>query len=151
MPEEFVHPRRFPANAPGAFYTTGHPCTGTGTVDGMIGDCLQCEAPEAEAPELLAPLNDDNLNTYFVRQPYTAVETEHACNAIRVCCVCALRYGGTDRSIITKLGNNPEHSDYILDGAGALVRVVGTSGDLLPFAQAIVVRIRESYASKNNG
>jgi hypothetical protein len=50
-------PLWFEKNAPGAFYSTG--------------GCTACGAPEAEAPTLLAPLTDDNLDTYFVRQPET--------------------------------------------------------------------------------
>ena len=52
------HPKRCPLNAPGPFYT--------------MGECLACEAPEAEAPDLLAPLTGGNYTTYFVRQPETA-------------------------------------------------------------------------------
>ena len=145
MSDVFQHPRRFPLNAQGDFYTTGQSYTGNGSVSGMIGDCLQCEAPEGEAPELLAPLVHDNLNTYFVRQPQNSEETEHACNAIRVCCVCALRYGGTDLSIIARLDNNPEHSDYVIGDTGSLVRVLGEDGELLPFSQHMRDRIRASY------
>ena len=72
-------------------------------------------------------------------------ETEHACNAIRVCCVCALRYGGTDLSIIARLGNNPEHSDYVIGDTGSLVRVLGEDGELLPFSQHMRDRIRATY------
>jgi hypothetical protein len=52
MTDIYQHPRRFPGNAPGAFYTTGQPCVAADAIGGMMGDCLQCEAPEAEAPEL---------------------------------------------------------------------------------------------------
>lgn len=83
--------QRCPLNGPGPFYTTGQ--------------CLACEAPEAEAPELLAPLCDANHTTYFVRQPETPEEVERACRAIQVCCVSDLRYGGTDRTIIERLRN----------------------------------------------
>lgn len=38
-------------NVPGAFYTTG--------------ECLACGAPESMAPELLAPLDDTNYETFF--------------------------------------------------------------------------------------
>ena len=97
-----MNPRhvRFPKNVAGPFYTTG--------------TCLACAAPEAEAPELLAPLSDDNYETYFVRQPSTPEETEKACRAIEVCCVAALRYGGEDPAIIRRLGNRPEYCDTIL-------------------------------------
>ncbi len=97
------HPRRCMLNVPGPFYTTG--------------DCLACEAPEIEAPELLAPLTGGNLTTYFVRQPETLEEIERACKAIQVCCILDLRYAGTDRAIIERLGNDENASDYtILDG-----------------------------------
>ena len=99
--------QRCPLNAPGPFYTAGQ--------------CLSCEAPEAEAPDLLAPLTDGNCTTYFVRQPQTPEEVEQACNAIRVCCVMDLRYGGRDRAIIERLGNDPQACDYVIRG-GQLVR-----------------------------
>ena len=87
---------------PGPFYTTG--------------DCLACDAPEHEAPELLAPLSDDNYDTYFVRQPTTPDEVERACRALEVCCVAALRYGGTDPEIIRRLGNDSDYCDRLLPG-----------------------------------
>ena len=92
---------RFPLNVAGAFYT--------------CGECMACDAPEQEAPELLAPLaNDGNLRTYFVRQPETAAEIERACWAIRVCCAADLRYGGTDPKIIARLGNTAYTCDYLV-------------------------------------
>lgn len=102
------------------------------------GDCLQCEAPETEAPELLAPLNDENMNTYFLRQPRTPEELSHACMAARVCCVSALRYGGRDISIIKQLQNNPEVCDFMIAEDGQLQLTVDAKGDFLPFAQKIV-------------
>ncbi len=91
---------RFPKNASGPFYTTG--------------TCLACGAPEDEAPELLAPLTDENYDTYFIRQPSTPEEAEKACRAIEVCCVAALRYGGQDTAIIRRLGNRPAYCDTLL-------------------------------------
>jgi hypothetical protein len=89
--------RRCPLNVAGPFYTGG--------------DCLACHLPENEAPDLLAPLTDENHVTYFVKQPQTAEEIERACKAIEVCCVADLRYGGTDISIIERLkGNNCDHA-----------------------------------------
>lgn len=93
---------RFRKNVPGPFYTTG--------------DCLACDAPEYEARDLLAPLTGDNFDTYFVRQPTTFVELERACRALEVCCVAALRYGGTDPNIIRRLGNDPDYCDRLLPG-----------------------------------
>jgi hypothetical protein len=97
---ENPHPKRCPLNAPGPFYT--------------MGQCLACEAPEAEAPDLLAPLTGGNCTTYFARQPETPDEVERACRAIRVCCVMDLRYGGTDRAIIERLGNDPLACDHVI-------------------------------------
>ena len=92
--------QRCPLNALGPFYTTGQ--------------CLACEAPEAEAPDLLAPLTDGNYTTYFLRQPQTSEEVERAYRAIQVCCVMDLRYGGTNRAMIERLGNDPLVCDYIV-------------------------------------
>jgi len=92
----------FHKNAPGLFYTTG--------------ECLSCTLPESEAPTLLAPLNDANSDTYFVRQPETREEIEMACRAAFVCCVSAIRYGGEDPAIIRRLGNRDDHCDHLLPG-----------------------------------
>jgi hypothetical protein len=91
---------RFRKNAPGDFYTTG--------------ECLFCGTPEHEAPDLLAPLTEDNSDTYFLRQPVTPEEVERACAAIEVCCVDALRYGGKDSKILTRLGNDRRYCDHPL-------------------------------------
>ena len=85
-------------NAPGPWYTTG--------------ECLACEAPEDEAPELLAPLTEENAETYFIRQPRSATEIEHACRAAEVCCVHAVRYGGHDAGIIRRLRNDQALVDH---------------------------------------
>jgi uncharacterized protein (TIGR02996 family) len=94
------HPSRCSLTVAGPFYT--------------CGSCLACEAPEAEAPDLLAPLGIGNFTTYFVRQPETVAEIERACRAAEVCCVLDLRYGGTDPKIITRLGNDPAYCDNLL-------------------------------------
>jgi ferredoxin len=97
--------RRLAKNAPGPFYTTG--------------DCLACGLPEQEAPELLAELDANNADTYFVRQPETPEEVERACRALKSCCIPALRYGGKDRAIITRLGNDPKYCDHVLGDGSA--------------------------------
>jgi hypothetical protein len=91
---------RFEKNVPGPFYTTGL--------------CMACGAPEAEAPDLLAPLEGDNFDTYFIKQPTTPDEIERACRAVECCCADALRYGGTDPTIIHRLGNSPACCDHVL-------------------------------------
>lgn len=93
-------PQRFPLNVEGPFYT--------------CGNCLSCGLPESEAPDLLAPLDDGNNRTYFRRQPQTPDELERACQAIRVCCLADLRYGGKDPAIIQRLGNDSLVCDFIL-------------------------------------
>ncbi len=95
----FEHPKRFPKNVPGPFYSTGDL-----DISGQwCGDCLFCGIPESEAPSLLAPLTDSNLDTYFIRQPVTDEEIDQACWAIKVCCVGALRYGGQNPKILERL------------------------------------------------
>lgn len=98
------------------------------------GDCLACEAPEGEAPQLLAKLSKTNTDTYFVQQPTSPNEINAACRALQSCCVSALRYAGKDRKIISQLGNNPQYCDYIIGGSGQLVRTLDDFGELLPFA-----------------
>jgi hypothetical protein len=75
---------------------------------------MACGAPEAEAPELFAPLEGENCDTYFVRQPATPDEVERACRAAQVCCLNAVRYGGDDASVIRRLGNCPDYCDHLL-------------------------------------
>lgn len=93
---------RFEKNAPWPFYATG--------------GCTACGTPESEAPDLLAPLTEENWDTYFVRQPATPEEIERACCAVEVCCLNALRYGGTDPTVIRRLGNRPDYCDHPLPG-----------------------------------
>jgi hypothetical protein len=93
---------RFHKNPPGPFYTTG--------------ECLACTMPEAVAPSLLAEINDDNGDTYFMRQPETPEEVDLACRAAFVCCVGSIRYGGHDSNIIRRLGNRGEYCDHLLSG-----------------------------------
>lgn len=99
-------PPRFEKNVPGDFYTTG--------------ECLACGAPEDEAPDLLAPIDDNNSETYFIKQPATSEEIERACRAIDVCCVEALRYGGKNPQIIRRLDNKSEYCDFKLEDISEL-------------------------------
>jgi hypothetical protein len=138
MSECFRNPCRFPKNVEGPFYTTGS----QGKDGYWCSNCLWCGAPEAEAPELLAELNETNSDTYFVRQPSTPEEFAKAISACLVCCTAALRYGGKDREIIHKLGNDPEMCDFIVSRSGNLQCVVGADGKLRPFTQKIVRKSR---------
>ena len=75
--------------------------------------------PESEAPDLMAPLTDDNYDTYFIRQPKTQEEIEQAIGATEVCCVDAVRYGGQDKKILRRLG--PSICDYLISPNGEVV------------------------------
>jgi hypothetical protein len=86
---------------------------------------------------LLAELTNDNRTTYFVRQPETELETERACKAVQYCCVDALRYAGQNADIISRLGNNPAHCDYLIGRDGRLVYCLEENGELLPWAAEI--------------
>jgi hypothetical protein len=57
---------------------------------------MSCGQPEHEAPELFAPLSDENWDTYLARQPATPAEVERACRAAQSCCLSTIRYGGRD-------------------------------------------------------
>ncbi len=141
----FHHPNRFPKNIEGPFYTTGCLSPATGDKSSPLVwccDCLWCEAPELEAPDLLAPLKDGNVDSYFIRQPSTQKEVERACMALMVCCVSAFRYGGKNRQIIERLGNNPELSDYVIAN-GALRLAVNEYSNFLPFAKRMIKRRRK--------
>jgi hypothetical protein len=106
---------RLPKNIEGDFYATGSICT-NGT---WMSDCTACGLPEYEAPNLLAELNDLNLDTYFIKQPETAGEIEQAISASDVCCTDAIRYGGKDKKIIEKM--LPHLCDYKISILGNVV------------------------------
>jgi hypothetical protein len=64
--------------------------------------CLQCMAPEAEAPELMG-FDEKSGNCYFKRQPATPEELEHAIAAVSVSDIQALRYGGHNEYVLRRL------------------------------------------------
>jgi hypothetical protein len=84
----------FPLNAPGDFYVE----------DGL---CIACEAPEHEAPALMSHVKDgsrdDCYHCYFKRQPQTPEEVQQAIRAVQVACCGAVRYGGRDPQIVSRL------------------------------------------------
>ncbi len=81
-------PKAYHLNAPGDFYVE----------DGM---CISCEAPEHEAPDLMA--HDETGHCYFKRQPQSSAETDRAILALTVGCCGATRYRGRDPEIIARL------------------------------------------------
>ncbi|MFM7023633.1 MAG: ferredoxin [Flavobacteriales bacterium] len=70
-----------------------HPLNVSGDFYVEKDSCILCGAPEVEASGLMEHSND---GCYFVRQPQTDEEIEHAISAIAVSCVSAVRYGGTE-------------------------------------------------------
>lgn len=81
--------RRTPLNVVGPFYVEADCCTA-------------CGAPEAEAPDLIR-FDDAHGSCYFHRQPVGPDETFRAIRALSVCCVNAVRYGGADPEILSRL------------------------------------------------
>lgn len=80
---------RTPLNAPGPFFTEKD-C------------CIQCHAPEAQAPELMA-FDEATGSCYFRRQPATASEAEQACRAVWASCCDAVQYDGGDPTIVARI------------------------------------------------
>jgi hypothetical protein len=80
-------PEAYPKNAPGDFIVNDF-------------ECIQCCAPEAEAPTLM---DNDGTSCYFKKQPETPEEIEQALNAVHVCCIGAVRYCGSNQQIIERL------------------------------------------------
>ena len=106
---------RYPSNLEGDFYTTGSKdCDGN-----WYGDCLDCGLPENEAPNLFAPMDDDHVATYFIKQPETEEELQRAIASTEVCCTDAVRYGGKNKKILAQL--HPDVCDYKINVLGMVV------------------------------
>ena len=60
--------------------------------------CMGCNAPPAQAPDLMA-FSERRNQCYFKRQPTTPGETERACRAAWASCCNAVQYHGTDAAI----------------------------------------------------
>jgi hypothetical protein len=84
------NPRRVPENSAGDFYV-------------VAGFCMRCCLPHGEAPNLMNDPDAEFKSCFFRRQPETPDEVEQAISAMHVSEVAALRYGGTDDRIITRL------------------------------------------------
>ena len=75
----------------------------------MDGCCTCCGAPHAEAPSLIQMSaddidfdvnNSDTWSCYFKKQPSGEAEVKLAIDACEVSCMQAVRYGGSDPTII---------------------------------------------------
>ena len=142
----FQHPRRFPRNADGPFYTTGYRTRENDSPNANLvwcGDCMQCEAPEAE-PDLLAPLDRQNSNTFFATTVYARRDFKSVHGRAGVLRL-ALRYGGRDVSIIMQLQNDPEYCDYMIGEDNQLLETVDANGNFLSFAQKIIDSRRDKW------
>lgn len=102
-------PQRAPHNAPGDFYVEA-------------GLCMRCCLVHGEAPDLMNDSGQPFEECFFRRQPQTPQELEQVIRAMCVTEVCALRYGGTDQSILWQLRSRglaarcdhlPERRSYI--------------------------------------
>ena len=103
----YIHPRRHPKNVEGPFYSLAEQMSENGEIH---SECLDCDIPQAEARELIKSLDGEDGDTYFIRQPITPEEISSAISATDVCCVNALRYGGSDPMIISRM--DPALCDY---------------------------------------
>jgi len=106
---------RYPSNVEGDFYVEGS----LDSNGDCFCDCLNCGLPQEEAPDLLAELNDENEDTYFIKQPKTLAEISSAIAAAEVCCTNAVRYSGKDKSIIKRM--YPGTTDYKITILGKVV------------------------------
>ena len=71
-------PLKNPSNVPGRYYVTD--------------DCLACASCVEEAPNIFR-LGDDGMSHVY-KQPETPEEVEQCREAIRTCCVAAIRDDG---------------------------------------------------------
>ncbi len=94
-------------NAPGDFYVE-------------CDSCIACTAPYLEASDLMNGPEDDTscYECYFKRQPVTEEEIERACDAIMVSCTEAVRYSGSDRSILKRLYDRSSYGSVDLLPSG---------------------------------
>jgi hypothetical protein len=90
-----------PGNAPGPFYVEDN-------------NCIACEAPVLEAPDLMDFQGEPDYSHQcrFRRQPETQEELQRAINAVQVCCCGAVRYGGNDKTILDRI-NDPSVCDAL--------------------------------------
>lgn len=106
MKNYFVHPNRAKENVDGPFYTVDIGC-----------DCA-CLMPEQEAPDLLKTTEDRRHQTYFYKQPHSEEEIQKAIEAISVCGIHDIRYGGKDTSIIKRIASS--QTDYQITTNGSI-------------------------------
>ena len=69
------------------------------------GECIACEMPIAESPDLIAEdgSSDIGYHCYYKKQPENDAEVKSAINAMEVSCCEAHRYCGKDSNIINEI------------------------------------------------
>lgn len=84
--------RRHPLNTEGDFYV-------------LDRSCIECQAPEREAPDLMGHDCPERpgYQCFFQKQPATNDELERAIHAVAVGCCGSVRYGGTDPFVLRRL------------------------------------------------
>ena len=107
MKNYYEHQDRAIENISGPFYTVSVGC-----------DC-GCGLPESSAPELLRMTDDRSNQSYFYKQPETNLEIASAINAVNVCPIHDVRYGGQDPEIIKRI--DPTQTDYNISKNGSVV------------------------------
>ncbi len=102
-----------------------HPDNAVGEFYVECDSCISCEAPYHEAPNLMGRpgSSESNYGCFFRRQPSTPEEIEHACDAVMVSCVEAVRYSGTDRSILQRLYDRGAYSSADVERSDSESRV----------------------------
>jgi hypothetical protein len=75
--------------SPGDFYVIEH-------------ECMACGAPAMEAPALMAHRTSTS-SCFFLKQPSTPDEVNQAVTAVQASCCGAVRYRGSDPSILARL------------------------------------------------
>ena len=107
MNEYYQHPGRAKENIEGPFYTVDIGC-----------DC-GCLLPEETAPTLLRTTEDRRGQTYFIKQPETEDEFIDAIEAVNICDIHDIRYGGKDPLIIRAIESGK--SDYVRTKNGEVI------------------------------
>ena len=78
-----------------------HPQNSEGDFYVVDGECMGCGAPEQQATRMMA--HDSTGHCFFVRQPESSDELNDALRALWSSCCGAVRYGGIDPLVLTRL------------------------------------------------
>jgi hypothetical protein len=79
-----------------------HPSNVAGPFYVVDGECMGCGAPESEAGAMMS--HDGSGHCFFISQPCTPDQVNSAIRALWSSCCNAVRYSGSDSSILTRIG-----------------------------------------------